>query len=164
MSCGIALTFQQMIFHFRHGRLIMPTKRALDQLFIQPVIGPLERQAMQILWSAGELSVREVMLRLPQRRAYTTVMTTLDRLFKKDAVRRKMRDRAYIYSPSLTREQWRETIAREVVARLQVGPENAPELLACLLKTLLEQQPQLLSEINPQIRPADSRDPSRKCT
>jgi predicted transcriptional regulator len=113
-------------------------------------------EIMEVLWTDGECSVREVVRRLQRPIAYTTVMTTLDRLFKKNTVRRKMRNRAYIYSPSVSREQWRETIAREVVARLQVGPENAPELLACLLKTLLEQQPQLLKEINDQIRSTDS--------
>jgi predicted transcriptional regulator len=116
----------------------------------------LAMEIMEVLWTDGECSVREVVRRLQRPIAYTTVMTTLDRLFKKNTVRRKMRNRAYIYSPSVSREQWRETIAREVVARLQVGPENAPELLACLLKTLLEQQPQLLKEINDQIRSTDS--------
>ena len=38
---------------------------------------------MQILWSRGESSVREVARELERRLAYTTVMTTLDRLYKK---------------------------------------------------------------------------------
>ena len=117
----------------------------------------LAMEILEVLWSDGECSVREVVRRLRRPVAYTTVMTTLDRLFKKDVVGRRMQDRAYIYSPSVTREQWRETLAREVVARLQASPEGAPELLTCLLKTLLEQQPQLLKEINPLIMPADSR-------
>jgi predicted transcriptional regulator len=105
-------------------------------------------EIMEVLWTEGECSVREVVGRLQRPVAYTTVMTMLDRLFKVDVLRRRMQDRAYIYSPRVTREQWREALAQEVVARLQASPEDARELMACLLKTLLAQQPQLLEEVN----------------
>jgi len=45
---------------------------------------------MQILWSRGESSVREVARELERRLAYTTVMTTLDRLYKKGFLSRRM--------------------------------------------------------------------------
>ena len=48
------------------------------------VLGTLEEKAMDALWTRGPLVVREVctLLRRDHEPVYTTVMTTLDRLFK----------------------------------------------------------------------------------
>ena len=46
-------------------------------------LGSLEFELMEVLWSHGESSVRDVVSKLSRPLAYTTVMTTLDRLFKK---------------------------------------------------------------------------------
>jgi predicted transcriptional regulator len=56
-------------------------------------LGTLERQVMDLLWErAGEASVREVHDAFQGSHAYTTLMTTLDRLYKKGLlVRRKER-------------------------------------------------------------------------
>ena len=48
-----------------------------------PSFGHLESTVMEILWAQGESSVHDVIERLRRPLAYTTVMTTLDRLFKK---------------------------------------------------------------------------------
>lgn len=115
-------------------------------------------EIMEVLWTNGECSVREVVHQMHRPIAYTTVMTTLDRLFKKDVVRRRMHDRAYIYSPRSSREQWRETVVRDVIAKLPVGADSSHDLLlVCLLKTLLEQQPQFLEKLNRQISSSDSK-------
>jgi predicted transcriptional regulator len=115
----------------------MRTKRARDQHSIQPLIGPLEREAMQVLWSAGELSVREVMQKLPQTLAYTTVMTTLARLFTKGLLKRRAQDRKFLYSPRLTMEQWQQQAARAATARFLATPDMPRELLvSCLLAAI----------------------------
>ena len=69
-------------------------------------LGPLEITIMEILWTRGESNVREVVDRLDRPLAYTTVMTTLDRLFKKGILERHKADRAFFYSPSLDRAAW----------------------------------------------------------
>ena len=55
------------------------------------VLGDLEQRVMEVLWeAAGPLAVREVQGRLGRGRlAYTTVMTTLDRLYKKRLLARE---------------------------------------------------------------------------
>ena len=70
------------------------------------MLGPLELELMQILWSRGESNVRDVVCRLDRSLAYTTVMTTLDRLYKKGFLDRRMPDRAFVYSPRFSREEW----------------------------------------------------------
>ena len=45
-------------------------------------LGHLEAEVLETLWRHGECSVRDVQERLGRRLAYTTVMTTLDRLYQ----------------------------------------------------------------------------------
>jgi predicted transcriptional regulator len=71
-------------------------------------LGDLEREVMTQLWAAsGPLTVRQVHERLSANRdlAYTTVMTVLDRLAKKEVVTRQKADRAYLYAPAQSREE-----------------------------------------------------------
>lgn len=73
---------------------------------------------MERLWTAaGPLSVREVHEQLSAHRAlaYTTVMTVLDRLSRKDLVRRTRRGRAYLYTPSHGREELTAELLNEVL-------------------------------------------------
>jgi predicted transcriptional regulator len=70
---------------------------------------------MEVLWTRGECKVREVMRTLDRDLAYTTVMTTLDRLFRKKLLGRRKSGRAYIYSPRITCQEWKDKVARDVV-------------------------------------------------
>jgi predicted transcriptional regulator len=59
---------------------------------------------MKSLWRRGTARVRDVQSDLlPGRRlAYTTVMTVLDRLFRKGVVGRTKESRAHLYEPSIS--------------------------------------------------------------
>ncbi|MBM6403380.1 BlaI/MecI/CopY family transcriptional regulator [Phycicoccus sp. CSK15P-2] len=74
-----------------------------------PRLGDLERVVMERLWDAGSTdgaTVREVHEALERDRdiAYTTVMTVLDRLAKKELVTREREGRAWRYFPADSRE------------------------------------------------------------
>ena len=71
---------------------------------------------MQILWDRGESNVRDVTGRLDRPLAYTTVMTTLDRLFKKGLLARRKEDRAFVYSPKYSRGEWDQKRTGELIA------------------------------------------------
>lgn len=89
---------------------------------------------MDVLWSAGESNVRDVAEKLGRPLAYTTVMTTLDRLFKKGMLERRKSERAFLYSPRLSRPDWERQRAGELVAGFLAGPKRSGELLiSCLL-------------------------------
>src|SRR2546422_8132224 len=47
-------------------------------------LGKLERQVLDETWRGGEVSVRDIYVAFEERIAYTTPMTTLDRLYKND--------------------------------------------------------------------------------
>ncbi|UYM07895.1 BlaI/MecI/CopY family transcriptional regulator [Solicola gregarius] len=73
---------------------------------------------MDRLWAAGErLTVRDVHDQLSAERplAYTTVMTVLDRLTRKDMVVRTQRGRAYLYAPANSRDELTAELLNEVL-------------------------------------------------
>lgn len=73
---------------------------------------------MERLWATDEpLSVREVheQLSTERRLAYTTVMTVLDRLARKDMVQRTRRGRAYLYAPASSRDELTTELLNEVL-------------------------------------------------
>jgi predicted transcriptional regulator len=83
-------------------------------------LGPLERTIMEFLWDRGdaEVTVRDVLESPAGRRsAYTTVMTVLDRLWRKGFLARRMVGRAYVYRVRLTRDQH----VGDLVARVLAG-------------------------------------------
>lgn len=82
---------------------------------VETALGTLERDVMDVLWARADLAVREVQSRLGRPIAYTTVMTTLDRLFKKGLLERRQSGRAFLYSAALTRAQLQAQIAARVL-------------------------------------------------
>src|SRR5437867_7463380 len=93
------------------------------------VLGPLEKSAMEIVWARGESNVREVTQQMDRPLAYTTVMTTLDRLYKKGLLDRRMPDRAFLYSARLSRQEWERARAENILADFLAGPHPSRELL-----------------------------------
>jgi len=81
-------------------------------------LGSLERQVMDVLWSSGSFVVRDVQARLARPIAYTTVMTTLDRLYKKGFITRTRTGRAFSYTAAQTREQVESAVAAGVLSGL----------------------------------------------
>jgi predicted transcriptional regulator len=116
-------------------------------------LGSLEFELMEVLWSRGESSVRDVVPMLNRPLAYTTVMTTLDRLFKKGLLDRYKSDRAFVYSPQLSRQEWERRRAGNLVAGFLSGPNPYRELLlSCLLEAVGEHDAKLLDDLEKKIR------------
>ncbi len=72
-------------------------------------LAPLECGCMNALWLLGEGTVREIREALAPTlpRAYTTIMTIMDRLAQKGVVKRRKKGRAYMYQPNLSAEEAR---------------------------------------------------------
>lgn len=80
--------------------------------------GELEAVVMDRLWDAeGTVTVREVFEDLRQTReiAYTTVMSTMDNLHRKGWLSRKRQGKAFLYWPTLTREQYSARLMRDAL-------------------------------------------------
>ena len=89
---------------------------------------------MEVVWSQGweGFTVTDVHEHLAAQReiAYTTVMTTLSRLYDKELLSREKDGRRYIYQARMTRSEFIEAMTREVLSSLPpVGQETAVALL-----------------------------------
>jgi predicted transcriptional regulator len=108
---------------------------------------------MEIVWEHGEGSVRDVMQWLSRPLAYTTVMTTLDRLYKKGLLDRRKSERAFAYSSRFTRREWEQKRAGEFVAGLLGGQQPGSEvLISCLVEAVGEHDEALLDELEKRIK------------
>jgi predicted transcriptional regulator len=118
-----------------------------------PALGPLEIAVMEILWERGESSVHDVAEKLRRPLAYTTVMTTLDRLYKKGLLARRKLDRAFVYTPRQTRSEWERKRTGEFVAGFLDGPPSSGKLLiSCLVEAVGQKDEALLDELERRIR------------
>jgi BlaI family transcriptional regulator, penicillinase repressor len=90
-------------------------------------LAPLELDCMNTLWPIGEGTVREIRDRLAERRprAYTTIMTIMDRLARKGVVDRRKVGRAYFYRANLSAEEARAQALRQVVENFFGGSIEA---------------------------------------
>lgn len=119
----------------------------------QPALGHLEIEVMEILWTRGHSSVHDVAQRLGRPLAYTTVMTTLDRLFKKGLLDRRKSERAFLYSPRLSRRDWEHKRTSDFVAGFLAGPQPEGDLLiSCLVEAVGQLDKALLDELERKIR------------
>lgn len=111
-------------------------------------LGKLERQTLDEVWRRGEVSVRDVYLAFEERIAYTTLMTTLDRLYKKRLLDRRKDGRAFLYCPAVSEKEFEHGIREDVIDSL-LGPEAeaVQPVLACIVDTVSEHDRELLDEL-----------------
>ena len=119
----------------------------------EPALGHLETTVLEILWGRGESSVHDVVERLGRPLAYTTIMTTLDRLYKKGLLERRKWERAFLYSPRLSRQEWQQKRAGDFLAAFLSEPQPSGELLiSCLVDVVGQYDQSLLDELERKIR------------
>ncbi len=81
--------------------------------------GELESVIMHMVWDRGTpVTVRELFDELSQERsiAYTTVMSTMDNLHRKGWLDRAKEGKAYLYTPTASREEYSARLMREALA------------------------------------------------
>jgi predicted transcriptional regulator len=101
-------------------------------------LGPLELQLLSALWTRGSATVRELLDAGEVKLAYTTVMTTLDRLHKKQLLSRVTEGRAFRYSPRYTREELEKAAVGEAIRQLFGSAATAPLPLSYLVEAVSE--------------------------
>ena len=81
-------------------------------------LGPLEQRVMDIVWGGDTFTVRDVVARMQREPAYTTAMTTLDRLFKKGLLSREKSGNAFVYRAAMSRDGYHRAVIEEAVGGL----------------------------------------------
>lgn len=112
-------------------------------------LGPLEQRVMDQVWEGGRpLRVSDVHEAFRASFAYTTLMTTLDRLYKKGLLDRRKDGRAFRYSPRLSREALlRRSIRRTLDALLGRDPRAARPVLSSLVEAVGERDVEMLDDL-----------------
>jgi predicted transcriptional regulator len=119
----------------------------IDGKALEAFLGPLEANTMEAIWSSKKtpVTVREIYEALKKTKtiAYTTVMSTMDRLFEKHLLDRKIEKGRgglyYVYWPALEKQNFQKNAVREVLSSLI---DNFGEVVAnCLVdETCLNEQ------------------------
>lgn len=114
---------------------------------------------MSALWPLGEGTVRDIHQQLSRARprAYTTIMTIMDRLAQKGIVTRRKVGRAYRYQANLSVEEARLSAVKKIVTGFF---EGSAEALATQLSAMGGVDRSLASLVaQPLVRPKESTPP-----
>src|ERR1700722_1536590 len=110
-------------------------------------LGPLEQRMLDALWTRGSATVRELIEGGYDDLAYTTVMTTLDRLFKKGLLTRADEGRAFRYAPRYSRDELQREVAGHAFRQLLDASPASSLPLSFLVEILGERDAQLLDDL-----------------
>jgi predicted transcriptional regulator len=117
------------------------------------LIGPLERRVLDVMWSRSTpASVRDLIADFPDI-AYTTLMTTLDRLHRKGLLDRTKAGRAFLYRPRLSRAEFESTRAADALRHAIEGDGAAlGPLLSFFVQAVGDRDRELLDELETLVR------------
>lgn len=99
--------------------------------------GDLEEKVMEAIWRLGNATVSETREFLSKDKfAHTTIMTILDRLYKKGILTRKKEGKGYRYYPLITKDEFEKAIAKKVVSDMV---KNNPSLAIPAFEGVVEE-------------------------
>jgi predicted transcriptional regulator len=120
-------------------------------------LGPLETKLLELLWArSGTLTVRHIHLAFPEL-AYTTVMTTLDRLYRKGLLLRHKCGRAFAYEPRCARNELLSELISGHVTDLLGAAEESTVILSTLVRAVGRTDAALLDELDALVQAERSR-------
>jgi len=115
------------------------------------VFGTLELRVLEALWALGrEASVRDVLDTFPGA-AYTTVMTTMERLHRKGVLARRRDGRAFLYQPVSSRETMESRLVARTIEPLLRGGSAQP-ILSYFVDEVSRHDERLLDELERLVR------------
>ena len=129
----------------------MNARRNLAQL--EAIFGPLEIRVLEALWAReAPACVRDLQPDFAGV-AYTTLMTTLDRLFRKGMLLRSKGGRAFYYTPKATYDEMVSDFAGFTLKMLLPGNASAMRpILSMFVDTVGQQDEAMLDELEALVR------------
>src|SRR3954466_8226102 len=110
-------------------------------------LGPLEDELLRALWTRGDATVRELIDASVVDGAYTTIMTTLDRLYKKGLLERSPEGRAFRYRPKQSEAELNQNlVAAGLKELLSLSAEHAAPI-SFLVDTISDHDAALLEHL-----------------
>ena len=111
------------------------------------IIGPLEQRIFAEVWARKNVTVRELLADGRLHLAYTTVMTTLDRLFKKGLLHRTEEGRAFRYSTRCAPSDLPKLVATSRIRRWIKSAPSSSLPLSCFVEAVSDHDVKLLDEL-----------------
>jgi predicted transcriptional regulator len=118
------------------------SKSSLEQL------GKLESELMERIWTRGEITVRDLHLEVASRLAYTTIMTTLDRLYKKGLLQRRKLGKAFYYAPAMTQGDYHSRLTSHLLGMVLDDGADKNLVLSSFVNAVSEADQKLLDELD----------------
>src|SRR5258705_10076463 len=113
--------------------------------------GALELRVLEALWRrGGEVAVRDLRAEFPAA-AYTTLMTTMDRLHRKGVLERRKDGRAFVYRPICSRDEFESRLVTSALTPLLQGSAAEP-ILSFFVEEVSRQDDRLLDELERLVR------------
>jgi predicted transcriptional regulator len=132
----------------REKREAKPSMSADVPSLVKSALGPLECEVLREVCNAGELSARQVLQRIDRSLAYTTVMTTLARLYRKGLLSCRASGKALLYTSRLSSAQLELQLVRDLVQALLACKEvHDEELAAAIVNAMRQERPELLRQL-----------------
>lgn len=114
------------------------------------VFGALELRVLEALWRRGAATVRDLSADFPAA-AYTTLMTTMERLHKKGVLDREKSGRAFVYRPVSSRQDLESGLVTRAIQPLLSG-KSAHPVLSCFVDEVSRHDERLLDELERLVR------------
>ena len=115
------------------------------------IFGALELRVLEALWQRPDgASVRDLQPDFPSA-AYTTLMTTMDRLHRKGVLDREKCGRAFVYRPRYSRQELDTGAAARTLGSL-LGQGHDQPILSCLVDAVSEHDARLLDDLERLVR------------
>jgi predicted transcriptional regulator len=92
--------------------------------------------------------VRDLHQELDGRLAYTTLMTTLDRLYKKGLLQRKKQGKAYFYSPVLSEREYQESLTEHFFGIVLNDRRNSGAVLSRFVEAVTDADQAMLDQLD----------------
>ena len=116
-------------------------------------LGPLELRVLDELWARGEACTIRNLIDAFAGTAYTTLMTTADRLFRKGLLVRERDGRAYRYRPRWSRQELDLHLASSAVANWLADDSRALKpLISLFVDEVSRRDESMLDELERLIR------------
>jgi predicted transcriptional regulator len=111
-------------------------------------LGSLESELMEQIWRLEEFAVRDLHGKLAPRLAYTTIMTTLDRLYKKGLLCRRKAGKAYLYSPALSEREYQGRLTEHFIGLALNGGKFGHAVLSSFVDAVTETDQEMLDGLD----------------
>jgi len=131
---------------------------------LEKMLGKLEAQIMEVMWlNTAPVCVEDVRGALAdtgKSAAYTTIMTTLSRLFSKGLLAREMKGKAYYYTPRVSKRELTSNVTKQVIDGLLAA--FAEPAMAYFVEALNDDYPDKLGTLEALIQDRKQQPPQSR--